>query len=252
MKKTFIAAALLVVFGSSFACGHNQSCNVPSSSGSTTVTAGSSTQTGASAASSGNGSAFSFNAATSGASAVGGNLQTVGNSGSLSFGAATVGGSATTTGSLLSVSGSTGNAAAGGFSFATACAEVLSSAKYAVLGKDPVAGSASGDAKSQTGGLAQTSADVGGGFAIAGGVAGSTATFGATAGSTRIGALVNIASSTAGVKSTSYQLGGNANVGNATSSIEGWDFSNSDAASNASAGNLCTATSCVNAKVSNP
>lgn len=245
MKKTLLAIAVLSLAGSAFACRQG-ACNVPTKSSSLTTTAGSSVSTGAFAASSGNGSAFSLNSASSFGSASGLSGSTVGNLGNTSTGAAGVSGVAATGGTLFSTSGSIGNAEAGGGSFAEACAEVIASAKYNVAGRDPIAGDVSGSAKSQTGGLAQTYAGIGGGLAVAGGVAGNVGTFEAAAGSLRVGSLVNKSEGLASVTNTSAQLGGDAHVGNATSSIEGWNFGTSSALANAKSGNLCTATSCAN------
>jgi hypothetical protein len=251
MKKTIFALAVLAISGSAFACNYG-SCNVPSKSSSSSSTAGSTASTGASAGSSGNGSAFSFNAATAFGSSSSTAGSTVGNVGSLSTGGAAVAGQAATGGSILSTSGSVGNAAAGGYAYGAACAEALADAKYEVKGKDPISGVVGGSVKSETGGLAQTFAGVGGGFAIAGGVAGNVGTFEATAGSVRLGSLVNVSTSNSGVTNTSTQLGGDFHVGNAGSSIDGYNFGNSLVSSNATAGNLCTTTSCANTQGKRP
>ena len=258
MKKTIFAIAVMALAGSAFACDTGSCVVKPSFSANVSGNATSTSQTGAYAQSSGNGASFSFNAAgskatsdgfsTSGATGLG-----VGQVG-VGAGGAAVGGVATTSGYLLSTSGSIGNAGAGGFSFAEACADVSANADYKAFQVD---GYANGGAKSLTIGGVETSAGPGAGLAVAGGIGGNVSGFGAAAESDYVGTLtgkwyapkLSIAANTNGVAgATSVSLGalGNANVGNATSSSSGFNGGEAWANSKANAGNC--ANGCFNSQ----
>ena len=249
MKKSLLALAVLALSGSAFACTNGTCVVSPSQSGGVTGNATSTTKTGAYAASSGNGASFSFNAAGSKATSEGFSTGAAGGAGigkvGVGAGGAVVGGSATTSGYLLSTSGSIGNASANGFAFADACADVSADASYKAFQVD---GTANGGARSQTIGAVETAAGPGAGFAVAGGVGGNVSVFGAAAESGYVGTVggtwyapkLNIATNTSGVAgATSVSLGaiGNADVGNATSSSNGFNGGEAWANSKANAGN---------------
>lgn len=247
MKKTLIAMAVLAFAGSAFACNNGACVVKPSTSANVTGNATSTSQTGAYAQSSGNGASFSFNAAGSKATSEGFATGAAAGLGLGQFGVgaggAAVGGVVTTSGYLLSTSGSLGNASASGFSFAEACADIAADASYKAFQVD---GYANGGAKSLTVGGVSTAAGPGAGFAIAGGVGGNVSAFGAAAESSYVGTLkffpirVKIEAGTSGVAgATSVSLGaiGNADVGNATSSSKGFNGGEAGANSAANAGN---------------
>lgn len=259
MKKSiFAVAAMLAISGSAFACSNGACVVKPSTSTSVSGNATSTSQTGAYAQSSGNGASFSFNAAGSKATsegfatgaAAGLGLGQVG----VGAGGAAVGGVVTTSGYLLSTSGSLGNASASGFSFAEACADIAADASYKAFQVD---GNANGGAKSLTIGGVSTAAGPGAGFAVAGGVGGNVSAFGAAAESSYVGSLtgkwyapkLKIEAGTSGVAgATSVSLGaiGDANFGNATSSSGAFNGGEAWANSLANAGNC--ANGCFNSQ----
>lgn len=249
MKKTLLAIAAMVAVGGAMACQGGACVVAPTSKATVTGNATSSVQTGAYAGSSGNGASFSYNAAGSkatseGFSTVGANGAGIGKPG-WGGGGAAVGGTATTSGYLLSTSGSVGNAAASGFAVGEACADVTAFGSYKAFQVD---GQADGRANSYTGGGVSTAAGPGAGLAVAGGAGGNVSGFVATAGSGYVGTLtggrlnpkLNIATETegsAGANSVSLGAIGNNHVGNADSSSGGANFGNAWANSKANAGN---------------
>ena len=253
MKKSLLALAVLALSGSAFACGYGQTCSTPSSSGSTTASAGAQVSTTASASSAGNGFAYSKNSASASGAATGFNTQGATFGGITSIGSAAVGGVAATSGKVTSESLSYGNAVANGYADAAACAQVDAKATYAVNGKQPIAGTASGQAGSTTGFSVATSAGVGGGHATAAQEGGTLSAFNAGAESIRIGAYVNLANADSSATSLSATapavniVTGNASTGYGGSAGYGGTGGDASALANAKAGNLCSTTlSCSN------
>lgn len=251
MKKTLLAVAILALASSAFACSNNQPCSVPSSTGTTVANAGSQTYTGANASSAGNGSAYSFNNATAGASATGFNTQGASTSGLVSVGGAHIGGQATTSGSVSSLSVTTGNAVANGYADTAACATVNATASYKVKGLQPISGNVSGSAISTTGFSVATGAGPGNGIAYATESGNTTSGFGANATSYRIGSALNTVNSNSNAFSVSSTAPAvNYVYGNAGAGVGGFIFAgtsgNAGANSNATSGNFCSTTSCVN------
>lgn len=237
MKKTFIAAALLVAFGVANAC-NNGNCTSSSTTQGSTVNAGVTAGTSATAISAGNGSALSINAAGQTASATG--INVVGANKNIATGGAAVGGLVTTGGYSASLSATTGNAVASGLAFGEACAVVVENASYTVTGPKSLSGNASGSAFSTNGNVAATGSGPGNGLAVAGNVSGNTAGFEATSYAVRTGANYNSVDTTSSAASKSFQLGGSFSVGNAAAGQAAAPYGSATAAANATAGNLCS------------